>query len=141
MTDKHPAAAATRKGRPKLLLIGRDRDEGERVRRLLSFGIAAAHVAVCSSPCEGRNRLRRDGAPDVVLLEDRAWPEVDAEALEELRALCSRRAARVGLILSRRIGESQRGARVPRGVPVVERPYRLDELFDALRLAMLRSGT
>jgi hypothetical protein len=26
-------------------------------------------------------------------------------------------------------------------VPVVERPYRLDELFDALRLAMLRSGT
>jgi len=111
------------------------------VRRLLSYGAAAAHVAVCASPCEGRNRLRREGTPDVVLLEDRAWPEVDAEALEELRALCTRRAPRVGLILSRRIGESQRGPKVPRGVPVVERPYRLDELFDALRLAMLRSGT
>jgi hypothetical protein len=141
MIDKHPAAAATRKGRPKLLLIGRDRDEGERVRRLLSYGAAAAQVAVCGSPCEGRNRLRREGTPDVVLLEDRAWPEVDAEALEELRALCTRAAPRVGLILSRRLGESQRGTRVPRGVPVVERPYRLDELFDALRLAMLRSGT
>jgi CheY-like chemotaxis protein len=111
------------------------------VRRLLSYGKAAAHVAVCASPCEGRNRLRREGRPDVVLLEDRAWPEGDAEALEELRALCTRRAPRVGLILSRRIGESQRGAKVPRGVPVVERPYRLDELFDAMRLAMLRSGT
>ena len=140
MTDKQTVAAATPRGAPKLLLIGRDRDEGERVRRLLSYGAATAHVAVCASPCEGRSRLRREGTPDVVLLEDRAWPEVDAEALEELRALCTRRAARVGLILSRRIGQ-QRGAKVPRGVPVVERPYRLDELFDALRLAMLRSGT
>jgi CheY-like chemotaxis protein len=141
MTDKHTAAAQAPRGAPKLLLIGRDRDEGERVRRLLSYGAAAAHVAVCTSPCEGRSRLRREGTPDVVLLEDRTWPEVDTEALEELRALCTRRAPRVGLILSRRIGESQRGAKVPRGVPVVERPYRLDELFDALRLAMLRSGT
>jgi hypothetical protein len=119
--------------------VGRDRDEGERVRRLLSFGIARAHVFVCSSPCDARANLRAVGAPDVVLLEDRAWPAVDADALAELRELCVSGRRRVGLILSRRVGERDRGARVPRGVPVVERPYRLDGLFDALRLALLRS--
>jgi hypothetical protein len=74
----------------------------------------------------------------VVLLEDRAWPAVDADALAELRELCVGVGRRAGLILSRRVGERDRGARVPQGVPVVERPYRLDELFDALRLALLR---
>jgi hypothetical protein len=118
--------------------VGRDRDEGERVRRLLSFGKAMAQVFVCSSPCDARASLRAQGAPDVVLLEDRAWPEVDADALAELRQLCVAGQRRVGLILSRRVGETDRGSRVPRGVPVVERPYRLDELFDALRLALLR---
>ena len=131
---------AQRRGPPKLLLVGRDKDEGERVRRLLSFGNARAHVFVCSSPCDARANLRAQGAPDVVLLEDRAWPQVDADALAELRKLCVSGERRVGLILSRRVGERDRGARVPQGVPVVERPYRLDELFDALRLALLRSG-
>ena|SRR5712691_2909758 len=139
MPARHASAPSNRRSPPKLLLIGRDRDEGERVRRLLSYGSASAQVAVCTSPCEGRKALRRDGAPDVVVLEDRVWPEVDTEALEELRALCTRPSGRIGLILSRRLGESQRGARIPRGVPVIERPYRLDELFDALRLELLRS--
>ena len=127
------------KAPPKVLLVGRDRDEGERVRRLLSFGKAAARVLVCSSPCDARANLRREGDPDVVLLEDRAWPAVDADALAELRELCVARKRRVGLILSRRLGELHRGWRIPRGVPVVERPYRLDELCDALRLALLRA--
>src|SRR5919199_149292 len=71
-------------GRPTLLATNYPRTgatwkygaEGERVRRLLSFGKALAHVFVCSSPCDARANLRAQGAPDVVLLEDRAWPEV-----------------------------------------------------------------
>jgi hypothetical protein len=121
------------------MLVGRDLHEGERVRRLLSFGRAAAQVAVCSSPCDARRELHAHGAPDVLVLEDRPWPAIDAEALAELRELCRARARRTGLILSRRLGELNRGERVPEGVPVVERPYRLDELVPALQLAMMRS--
>jgi len=124
---------------PRVLLVGRDLHEGERVRRLLSYGRAAAQVAVCSSPCDARRAVAAHGAPDVVVLEDRAWPAVDAEALAELRELCAPQARGIGLILSRRWGELHRGERVPEGVPVVERPYRLDELVPALQLVLLRS--
>ena len=124
---------------PRVLLVGRDLHEGERVRRLLSYGRAAAQVAVCGSPCDARRAVAAHGAPDVVVLEDRAWPEVDAEALAELRRLCKPRTRGTGLILSRRWGELHRGDRVPEGVPVVERPYRLDELVPALQLVLLRS--
>jgi len=124
---------------PRVLLVGRDLHEGERVRRLLSYGRAAAQVAVCSSPCDARRAVAAHGAPDVVVLEDRAWPAIDAEALAELRRLCRARARRTGLILSRRWGELHQGERVPDGVPVVERPYRLDELVPALQLVLLRS--
>src|SRR5256714_6061854 len=110
---------------PKVLLVGRDLHEGERVRRLLSYGRAAAQVAVCSSPCDARRAVAAHGAPDVLVLEDRAWPAVDSEALAELRQLCRKRARGTGLILSRRWGELHQGERVPEGVPVVERPYRL----------------
>ncbi|MFL5309753.1 MAG: hypothetical protein ACJ79H_04790 [Myxococcales bacterium] len=109
------------------------------MRRLLSYGRAAAQVAVCSSPCDARRAVAAHGAPDVLVLEDRAWPAVDAEALAELRSLCKARARGPGLILSRRWGELHRGEQVPEGVPVVERPYRLDELVPALQLVLLRS--
>ena len=109
------------------------------MRRLLSYGRAAAQVAVCSSPCDARRAVAAHGAPDVLVLEDRAWPAVDAEALAELRRLCKSRARGPGLILSRRWGELHRGEQVPKGVPVVERPYRLDELVPALQLVLLRS--
>jgi hypothetical protein len=124
---------------PRVLLVGRDLHEGERVRRLLSYGRAAAQVAVCSSPCDARRAVAAHGAPDVVVLEDRAWPAVDAEALAELRNLCKPRPRGTGLILSRRWGELHQGDRVPQGIPVVERPYRLDELVPALQLVLLRS--
>jgi len=138
----HRTAAQTRtlpSTTPRVLLVGRDLHEGERVRRLLSYGRAAAQVAVCSSPCDARRAVAAHGAPDVLLLEDRAWPAVDAEALAELRRLCKPRARGPGLILSRRWGELHRGEHVPEGVPVVERPYRLDELVPALQLVLLRS--
>ena len=122
-----------------MLLVGRDLREGERVRRLLSYGRAAAQVAVCSSPCDARRAVAAHGAPDVVVLEDRAWPAVDAEALAELRRLCAPSSRGTGLILSRRWGELHHGERVPEGVPVVERPYRLDELMPALQLVLFRS--
>jgi len=124
---------------PKVLLVGRDLHEGERVRRLLSYGRAAAQVAVCSSPCDARRAVAAHGAPDVLVLEDRAWPAIDAEALAELRQLCRQRARGTGLILSRRWGELHHGERVPEGVPIVERPYRLDELVPALQLVLLRA--
>jgi hypothetical protein len=124
---------------PKVLLVGRDLHEGERVRRLLSYGRAAAQVAVCGSPCDARRAVAAHGAPDVLVLEDRAWPAVDAEALAELRQLCRKRSRGTGLILSRRWGELHQGERVPEGVPVVERPYRLDELVPALQLVLLRT--
>ena len=124
---------------PRVLLVGRDLHEGERVRRLLSYGRAAAQVAVCSSPCDARRAVAAHGAPDVLVLEDRPWPAVDARALAELRELCGSRAPRTGLILSRRWGELHQGERAPEGVPIVERPYRLDELMPALQLALLRS--
>ena len=124
---------------PKVLLVGRDLHEGERVRRLLSYGHAAAQVAVCSSPCDARRAVAAHGAPDVLVLEDRAWPAVDAEALAELRQLCRKRTRGTGLILSRRWGELHQGERVPEGVPIVERPYRLDELVPALQLVLLRT--
>src|SRR5438105_112118 len=124
---------------PKVLLVGRDLREGERVRRLLSSGKATAQVAVCSSPCDARRAVEAHGAPDVLVLEDRPWPAVDGPALAELRELCGSPAPRTGLILSRRWGELHRGERAPEGVPVVERPYRLDELMPALQLVLLRS--
>ena len=139
MTKSRGTPAAPNHSPPTVLLVGRDLNEGERVRRLLSYGRAAAQVAVCSSPCDARRAVAAHGAPDVLVLEDRAWPAVDAEALAELRRLCDAKARRTGLILSRRWGELHRGEKVPDDVPVVERPYRLDELMPALQLVLFRS--
>src|SRR6267378_730452 len=56
-------------------------------------------------------------------------------ALAEMRELSAAR--RLALILSRCRGE--RGD--PPGVPVVERPYRIEEIVAAMRLALLRRWT
>src|ERR1700682_1186371 len=107
-----------------VLLVGRDLHEAERVRRLLP-----ARVAISPSPAAARDALR---IADVVVLEDRAWPTKDGEALAELRELS--RARLLALVLSRLRGESCE----PAGVPVVERPYRMDEIVEAIRIALLR---
>lgn len=107
-----------------VLFVGRDLHEAERVQRLLP-----ARVGICGSPAEGLALAR---AADVVLLEDRAWPARDEDALLELRELSAAR--RLSLILSRRRGEHGE----QHGFAVVERPYRIDELVDALRLAFMR---
>jgi hypothetical protein len=104
--------------------VGRDLHEAERLRRLLHFP-----VQVARSPAEGIEAARTAG---VVLLEDHAWPLADEEALVELRELSAAR--RFSLILSRRRGEhGEQG-----GFAVVERPYKLDEVVDAVKLAWLR---
>jgi hypothetical protein len=72
---------------------------------------------------------------DVVVLEDRAWPAKDGEALAELRELSAAR--RLALVLSRQRGESGE----PSSVPVVERPYRMEEIVEAMRIALLRRRT
>ena len=107
--------------------MGRDLHEAERVRRLLP-----ARVGLSRSPAHARQALHGREAPDVVLLEDRAWGAGDEEALDELR---ERAAARtLALILSRR-----RGERWERGeVPVVERPYQMEAIIAAMQLSLLR---
>ena len=110
--------------RPTLLFVGRDLHEAERLCRLLPLRVCAA-----PSPADGIEVARRSS---VVLLEDHAWPARDDEALAELRALSAAR--RLSLILSRRRGDhAEQG-----GFQVVERPYRMDEVVNALRLALLR---
>lgn len=94
------------------------------MRRLLP-----ARVAIAESPADGIEAAR---AADVVLLEDRAWPLRDLAALAELRELSAAR--RLAIVLSRRRGEHEEQG----GVPVVERPYRIEEVVEAMRLAMLR---
>ena len=94
------------------------------MRRLLP-----AWVGVVESPASGLEAARE---ADVVLLEDRAWPSGDLEALLELRERSA--AGRLALILSRRRGEhGEQG-----GLPVVQRPYRIEEVVEAMRLALLR---
>jgi hypothetical protein len=107
-----------------VLLVGRDLHEAERVRRLLP-----ARVAISPSPAAARDAVH---IADVVVLEDRAWPAKDGEALAELRELSAAR--RLALVLSRQRGESGE----PSGVPVVERPYRMEEIVEAMRIALLR---
>ena len=115
--------------------MGRDLHEAERVRRLLP-----ARVGISPSPSEALPAMR---LADVVLLEDRAWPSRDGDALQELRELSA--AQKLSLILSRQRGEpfemdAEGGfasrARCP--WPVVERPYRMEEVVDAMRLSLLR---
>ena len=107
-----------------VLVVARDLHEAERVRRLLP-----ARVSISPSPAEGLLAMR---VADLVLLEDRAWPARDDEALEELRGLSAAR--KLAVILSRRRGEHHEHA----GYPVVERPYRIEEVVDAMKLALLR---
>ena len=104
-------------------MVGRDPREAERLARLLPLRLALAEL-----PSRALLQLER---ADAVLLEDRAWPREEEGALGELRALSTSR--RVALVLSRLPG--QRGAA---GVPVVERPYRTDEVLEAVRMAMMR---
>jgi hypothetical protein len=106
------------------LLVGRDLHEAERVRRLLP-----AQVGVAQLPSAALPRLSE---ADVVLLEDRAWPAGEDDAVGELRERSLART--LALIVSRRRGED--GDPVP--VPVVERPYRMEELLCAMRTALLR---
>ncbi len=107
-----------------VLLVGRDLHEAERVQRLLP-----ARVGIAQAPSAALRVL--DGA-DVVLLEDRSWPGEEDEALSRMRELSGAR--RLALILSRRRGEEGETL----GVPVVERPYRMEEIVAAMRLALLR---
>ena len=107
-----------------MLLVGRDLHEAERVRRLLPAEVAVAHAPSAA--------LEALGEADVVLLEDRAWPMAEEDALGKLRSLSAAR--RLAVVLSRLPGED--GERLE--LPVVERPYRIDELVSAVRLALLR---
>lgn len=94
------------------------------MRRLLP-----ARVDLCPSPSGALPAAR---SADVVVLEDRAWPAAESDALAELRDLSGSR--RLALVLSRRRGEHcEQG-----GLPVVERPYRIEEVVEAMRLALLR---
>jgi len=104
--------------------VGRDLHEAERVRRLLPARVGIAHA-----PSQALCAL--SGA-DVLLLEDRSWPQAEDDALAEIRALSASR--RLAVILSRAKGERGESA----GVPVVERPYRMEEIVAAMRLALLR---
>jgi hypothetical protein len=106
------------------LLVGRDLHEAERVRRLLPAQVGIAHA-----PSQA---VRALSLLDVVLLEDRNWAEEEDGALCRLRELSAAR--RLALILSRLRGE--RGDSP--GIPVVERPYRIEEIVTAMRLALLR---
>jgi hypothetical protein len=104
--------------------VGRDLHEAERLKRLLPARVGIAHA-----PSQALEGLRR---ADVVLLEDRSWPAAEDDALCELRNLTAAR--RLALILSRRRGEPSEAA----AVPVVERPYVIEEIVSAMRLALLR---
>jgi hypothetical protein len=110
-----------------VLLVGRDLHEAERVRRLLPAQVGIAHA-----PSQALCALSRT---DVVLLEDRSWPAAEDEALSQLRELSAAR--RLALILSRRRGERGEAS----GAPIVERPYRMEEIVSAMRLALLRRRT
>jgi len=105
-------------------LVGRDPREAERLARLLPLRLSLAEL-----PSRALPQL---AAADAVLLEDRAWPSAEDGALCELRALTQSR--RLALVLSRWPGQTGGAG----GVPVVERPYRADEVLDAVRLAMMR---
>jgi hypothetical protein len=108
--------------RPTVLFVGRDLHEAERARRLLRL-----EAGIAQWPSEAL-----ETRADVVLLEDHAWPAREEEALAELRARSA--SGRLALVLSRRRGEhGDQG-----GVPVVERPYRMEEVVAAVRLALLR---
>jgi len=110
--------------RRRVLLVGRDLHEAERVRRLLPAQVGIAHApsqAVLALPLL-----------DVLLLEDRHWAEEEDGALCRLRELSAAR--RLALILSRLRGDRGDSA----GVPVVERPYRMEEIVAAMRLVLLR---
>jgi hypothetical protein len=104
--------------------VGRDLHEAERLRRLLP-----ARVGIAYAPSDA---LRAMAGADVVLLEDRSWPAAEDEALCAMRELSASR--RLALILSRRRGEGGEAV----GVPVVERPYRMEEIVAAMRLALMR---
>jgi hypothetical protein len=104
--------------------VGRDLHEAERVRRLLPAQVAVAHA-----PSVALAALQDT---DVVLLEDRSWPAGEEDAVDRLRSLSAART--LAVVLSRLRGED--GERMD--VPVVERPYRIDEVVSAVRLAMLR---
>ena len=107
-----------------VLLVGRDLHEAERVRRLLPARVGIAHA-----PSQALCALH---GTDVILLEDRSWPQAEDDALDEIRDLSAAR--RLALILSRTKGESGESS----SVPVVERPYRMEEIVAAMRLALLR---
>ena len=107
-----------------VLLVGRDLQEAERVRRLLP-----ARVGIAQAPSVALTAI---AGADVVLLEDRNWPGEEDEALARMRELSGAR--RLALILSRRRGEVGDDL----GVPVVERPYRMEEIVAAMRLSLLR---
>jgi hypothetical protein len=107
--------------------VGRDLHEAERVRRLLPARVGIAHA-----PSQALCAL---SLADVVLLEDRSWPAGEDVALAEMRELSAAR--RLALILSRRRGE---GGDAP-GIPVVERPYHIEEVVAAMHLALLRRTT
>lgn len=106
----------------------------EGVRVGLAWSPTGAHEAICSL-----------GTPDVLVLEDRAWPVSEERALAALRTLIADQAPargtarRMALILSRQRGEDHSHAPAPLPVPVIERPYRLDELSEALRIALGRA--
>ncbi len=106
--------------------MGRDLHEAERVRRLLPARVGIAHA-----PSQALCAL---GGADVLVLEDRSWPEAEDDALSRIRELSAAR--RLALILSRARGED--GERC--GVPVVERPYRIEEIVLAMRLALMRKA-
>jgi hypothetical protein len=107
--------------------VGRDLHEAERLKRLLPARVGIAHA-----PSQALHELHR---ADVVLLEDRSWPPAEDDALSELRDLTAAR--RLALILSRRRGAPGE----PAAVPVVERPYVVEEIVTAMRLALLRRRT
>lgn len=104
--------------------MGRDLHEAERVRRLLPAQVAVAHAPSVA--------LAALADTDVVLLEDRSWPAGEEDAMGTLRSLSAART--LAVVLSRLRGED--GERME--VPVVERPYRIDEVVSAVRLALLR---
>ncbi len=106
--------------------MGRDPHEAERVKRLLP-----ARVGFALSPTLARAVIAEHGAPDVLLLEDRAWAVAEGPALEEIRSLSALR--KLSLILARRRGEHG-----PCGHPVVERPYDIEEIISAMRTVLLR---
>lgn len=122
------------------------------MRRLLE----GVRVGLASSPTGAHEVICALGTPDVLVLEDRAWPVAEERALAALRLLVAdgahgsrpARAAgeakgiatrRMALILSRQRGNEGAHSLLPPPVPVVERPYRLDELSEALRIALHRA--